>query len=166
LLDTSLFLPRGSLNRDIKTKRLSFESGIPKFIIAFGNDTATGEDLFISQPDLRMLQQSKAAIRSVIEMVLKQAGRTADDVVEVLLTGVFGADVEIEDVYRIGMFPRFVNATMVQTPNSAVDGAVLLLEMNNRQRVEKLASELNYIELTEDEVFKQLYLRFISFPSK
>ncbi|MGY5858553.1 MAG: ASKHA domain-containing protein [Candidatus Thorarchaeota archaeon] len=166
LLDTDLFLSRGSLNRDVKTKWLSLESTVAKYILAFGNTTATNEDIFIAQTDLRMLQQSKAAIRGVIEMVLKLAGRTADDVVEVLLTGVFGSDLDIEDVYRIGMFPRFENASVTQAPNSAVDGAATLLREKNRERVEKLVDELFYIELTQEEEFNQLYLKFLPFPSK
>ncbi|MHA1137090.1 MAG: ASKHA domain-containing protein [Candidatus Thorarchaeota archaeon] len=166
LLDTNLFLPRGSLNRDIKTRWLSLESSVAKYILAFGDTTATNEDIFIAQTDLRMLQQSKAAIRGVIEMVLKLAGRTADDIAEVLLTGVFGSDLDIEDVYRIGMFPRFENASITQVPNSAVDGAALLLREDNRERVEKLVDELYYIELTEKEDFKKLYLEFLPFPSK
>jgi uncharacterized 2Fe-2S/4Fe-4S cluster protein (DUF4445 family) len=166
LLDTKLFLSRGSLNRDVKTKWLSLEENVAKYILAFGESTETGEDIFIAQTDLRMLQQSKAAIRGVIETILKLAGRTADDVVEVLLTGVFGADVDIEDVYRIGMFPRFQNASITQIPNSAVEGAALLLSEENRNRVEKLVTELNYIELTEEEDFKKLYLEFLPFPSK
>lgn len=166
LLETDLFLPRGSLNRDIKTRWLSSESNVTKYILAFGDSTATGKDIFVAQTDLRMLQQSKAAIRGVIETILKRAGRTANDVVEVLLTGVFGADIEIEDVYRIGMFPRFENASVVQTPNSAVDGAVLLLAKEDRERVEKLVEDLNYIELTEEEAFNKLYLKFLPFPSK
>ena len=166
LLDTNLFLPRGSLNRDIKTKWLSLESSVAKYILAFEDTTATNQDIFIAQTDLRMLQQSKAAIRGVIEMVLKLAGRTAHDIAEVLLTGVFGSDLDIEDVYRIGMFPRFENASITQVPNSAVDGAALLLREENRERVEKLVDELYYIELTEEEDFKKLYLEFLPFPSK
>lgn len=166
LLDTDLFLSRGSLNRDIKSKWLSLGGAVPKYILAFGNVSATGEDIFIAQTDLRMLQQSKAAIRSVIEMVLKKAGYTSDDIVEVLLTGVFGSDLDIKDAYRIGMFPNFSQAAIRQVRNSAVEGAGLLLQEKNRTRVNKLICELNYIELTQEEEFKKLYLEFLPFPSK
>ena len=166
LLETDLFLSRGSLNIGLKTKWLDLEGNSPKYILAFGDETATGKDIFVAQTDLRMLQQSKAAIRGVIETVLKRAKYVAADVVEILLTGVFGADLEFEDLYRIGMFPRFTHAVENQTPNSAVEGAALLLLEKNRERVEKLVNELHYIELTEDADFKALYLRFLPFPSK
>ncbi|MBE0526653.1 MAG: DUF4445 domain-containing protein, partial [Candidatus Thorarchaeota archaeon] len=166
LLDTGLFLPRGSLNRDIKTKWLSFEGNIGKYILAFANISATGKDIFIAQTDLRMLQQSKAAIRGVIEMVLKRARCTSEDIIEVLVTGVFGSDLDIEDVYRIGMFPKFDQAKITQVKNSAIEGATLLLDEKNRERVQTLVDELNYIELTEEEEFKKLFLEFLPFPSR
>ncbi len=166
LLDTNLFYSRGSLDREIKTKWLSLEGHVPKYILAFGNTTATGEDIFIAQTDFRMLQQSKAAIRSVVEMVLKQAGYYAEQIVEVLLTGVFGSDLEIDDTYRIGMFPKFKYAKIQQKRNCAVEGAILLLNEKNRAQVDKLVCELNYIELTDEDEFKKLFFQFLPFPSK
>ena len=165
LLETNLFYSRGSLDREVKSKWLSLEGNIPKYILAFADTTATGEDIYVAQTDLRMLQQSKAAIRSVIEMVLKQAGYAAEHVAEVLLTGVFGSDLEIEDAYRIGLFPKFDIATIQQKRNCAVEGARLLLQKKYRERVEKLVHELNYIELTEEEEFSKLFFEFLPYPS-
>jgi len=166
LLNAGLLLTRGSFDRNRKTKWLSLEGSVVKYILASGGTTETGEDIFVSQPDIRMLQQSKAAIRGVIEMVLKLAGRKAEDVHEVLLTGVFGSDLDVEDLYRIGMFPRFENAKIIQNPNSAIEGARLLLIESYRKKVEQLVPDLNYIELTLEEEFKRLYLEFMQFPSK
>jgi len=166
LLDTDLFLPRGSLNRDIKTKWLSLDTNVAKYILAFGDTTATGKDIFIAQTDLRMLQQSKAAIRGAIELLLKRSGYSAKDITEILLTGVFGSDLKIEDVYRIGMFPVFDRAKITQVRNGAVKGAGLLLTQKNRERVEKIVGEMNYIELSAEDEFKTFFLEFLPFPSK
>lgn len=166
LLNSGLLFSRGSFDRNKRTKWLSFDGSIIKYLLATGDTTQTSKDIFVSQPDIRMLQQSKAAIRGVIEMVLKRAGREAEDIKEVHLTGIFGSDLDVEDLYRIGMFPHFANAKITQTPNSAVDGAALLLQESNRQLVEKLVPKLNYIELTLEEEFKRLYLENMPFPSK
>ncbi len=166
LLDTDLFLPRGSLNRDIKTKWLSLDTNVAKYILAFGDTTATGKDIFIAQTDLRMLQQSKSAIRGAIELLLMRSGYSAKDITEILLTGVFGSDLKIEDVYRIGMFPVFDSAKIAQVRNGAVKGAGLLLTQKNRERVEKIVSEMNYIELSAEDEFKTFFLEFLPFPSK
>ena len=114
LLNANLLLTRGSFDRNKKTKWLSLEGSVVKYTLASGGSTETGADIFVSQPDIRMLQQSKAAIRGVLEMVLKMSGRKAENVTEVLLTGIFGSDLDVEDLYRIGMFPRFENAKISQ----------------------------------------------------
>ncbi len=166
LLDTTLLLPRGSLNRDIKTKWLSLETNVAKYILAFGDTTETGKDIFIAQTDLRMLQQSKAAIRGAIELLLKRSGYSAKDITEIFLTGVFGSDLKIEDVYRIGMFPVFEHAKITQVRNGAVRGAGLLLTKKNRERAANVVEEINYIELSAEDEFKTLFLEFLPFLSK
>jgi uncharacterized 2Fe-2S/4Fe-4S cluster protein (DUF4445 family) len=166
LLDTTLLLPRGSLNRDIKTKWLSLETNVAKYILAFGDTTETGKDIFIAQTDLRMLQQSKAAIRGAIELLLKKSGYSAKDITEIFLTGVFGSDLKIEDVYRIGMFPVFEHAKITQVRNGAVRGAGLLLTKKNRERAANVVEEINYIELSAEDEFKTLFLEFLPFLSK
>ena len=166
LLDSGLLLPRGSLNRNIKTKWLSLESNVVKYILAFGNTTASGEDIFIGQTDLRMLQQSKAAIRAVIEILLKKSNCVPEDITELLLTGVFGSDLKIEDAYRIGMFPDIRGAKITQIRKGAAKGAGLLLIQKNREKANELSKELKYIELTVQDEFKSMFVKSLPFPSK
>ncbi len=166
LLDSGLLLPRGSLNWDIKTEWLSLESNVAKYILAFGKTTATRKDIFIAQTDLRMLQQSKAAIRGAIELLMKKSGYAPKDFTEILLTGVFGSDLNIEDAYRIGMFPYFKRASIDQVQKGAAKGAALLLNEKYREKVEILVGKLNYIELTEENEFRKLFVEFLPFPSK
>lgn len=166
LLDSGLLLPRGSINRDITSKWLSLDSNIAKYILATGDVTSTSKDIVIAQTDIRMLQQSKAAIRAVIEMLMKKSDCQSEDITEVYLTGVFGTSLNIEDAYRIGMFPRYENASITQVRNGAIKGAGLLLTEEHRKNVENLIGKLNYIELTEEEEFKELFFSSLHFPSK
>ncbi|MFW9845098.1 MAG: ASKHA domain-containing protein [Candidatus Thorarchaeota archaeon] len=166
LLDSGLLLSRGSFKREIKTKWLSFESNVSKYILAFGDISSTSKDIVMAQTDLRMLQQSKAAIRAVIEMLLKKSNSTSDQITEVYLTGVFGTNLNIDDAYRIGLFPRFENASITQVRNGAIKGAGLLLSEKYRTKAEQIAKKLNYIELTEEEEFRDLFVSSLHYPSK
>jgi len=166
LLDSGLLLPRGSLNREVQTKWLSFETTITKYILALGENTASGKDIFIAQTDLRMLQQSKAAIRAVIEMLLKKSNYRREDITELFLTGIFGSDLNIEDAYRIGMFPAFDNAQITQVRKGAAKGAGFLLNQKNRVKAEKLVAKLKYIELTTEGEFRAIFVESLKFPSK
>ncbi|MBN2229098.1 MAG: DUF4445 domain-containing protein [Candidatus Thorarchaeota archaeon] len=166
MLDANLLLPHGSLNRDLNSKWLSFDGSIARYILEFPDNTTTGSAIYLAQTDIRMLQQSKAAIRGAIEVVLMEANTKSSELTALFLTGVFGSDLQIEDAYRIGMFPHFKGIRIQQTPRGAVDGAAILLKSENRLLAESLVEELNYIELTENEDFKRMYLESFPFPNR
>jgi len=166
LLETELLLPRGSLNRTVHSPWLSFDSDIAYFLVAPKDISSTGKDIVLSQPDVRMLQQSKAAIRATIDIVLQKSGLDSTEVKEVFLTGIFGSDLSIEDAYRIGLFPKFSNAKVIQSRNGAIRGADLLLSKTARQKIDKLVNIINHLEIMEDEEFNKLYLNALPFPSR
>lgn len=164
MLERDIILPRGSFNRELDSKWLSLESSTIYYILADNKVSATGQPIVISQPDVRMLQQSKAAIRGVLDLLLHEAGLKAEDVQNLYLTGIFGSGLQIEDAYRIGMFPEFPKAKIVQYRNGASLGADLLMIPENRDKVEELVKKLNYIEMSDNPEFKARYFASVPFP--
>jgi uncharacterized 2Fe-2S/4Fe-4S cluster protein (DUF4445 family) len=166
LLDCGLLLPRGSLNREISSEYLTVDSNVIKYVLASRRRSSTLKDIYIAQTDIRMLQQSKAAIRAAIDMLFRKSGSHSDEISVVYLTGVFGTGLRVDDAYRIGMFPHFQNATIRQERNGAVKGAGLLLFEENRMKIDRLVTRLNYVELTEEDEFREMFVASIPFPSK
>ncbi len=166
LLDVGLLLPRGSFNRDVKSRWTSFDSDIAYYVLARGGYTSTRKDIVLSQPDVRLLQQSKAAIRAAIDFVLQESGTTSDDISNVFLTGVFGSDLRLQDAYKIGMFPPFSNAEVTQSRNGAIHGADILLEHDARDKVTWIVQQLHYIELMDNDDFNSLFVKALAFPSR
>ena len=164
MLDRNIILPRGSFNRELDSRWLNLDSTAVYYILADNKVSATGQPIVISQPDVRMLQQSKAAIRGVLDVLLHEAGLNAEDVRNLYLTGIFGSGLQIEDAYRIGMFPDFSRAKIVQYSNGASLGADLLMLPENRGKVEELVRKLNYIEMSDNPEFKSRYFVSIPFP--
>ena len=166
LLDAGILLPRGSFNRSMVTDLVATDSGLVYCLLAQGSITATGEDIVLTQPDVRMLQQSKAAIRAAIDIVLDESGTTYDEITEIFLTGAFGSDLRMEDVSRIGMFPTFPDATVIQLQNGAVLGADMLLDENVRGQISDLLQKINYIPLMNNSKFDELFVASLAFSSK
>jgi uncharacterized 2Fe-2S/4Fe-4S cluster protein (DUF4445 family) len=111
-----------------------------------------------------MLQQSKASIRSALSQVLSKAKLNPDDITNLYLTGVFGAGLEVTDAVRIGLFPEMMNAEVVQAQGGASIGANLLHKEEYREHAEKLVSDTNYIELTDNPEFKKAFTENLVFP--
>lgn len=166
LLKAGILLPRGSFNRSTVTDLIASDSDIVYCLLAKGSTTTTGDDIILTQPDVRMLQQSKAAIRAAIDMVLNECETTPDEITEIFLTGVFGSDLQMEDVYRIGMFPAFPNAAVTQFRNGAIFGADMLLDNIAREQVRELLPKVNYIPLMNNSKFDELFVASLTFPNR
>jgi uncharacterized 2Fe-2S/4Fe-4S cluster protein (DUF4445 family) len=164
MLDRSIILPRGSFNRELNSRWLNLDSSPAYYILADNKVSATGLPIVISQPDVRMLQQSKAAIRAVLDVLLHESGLEPLKVDSLYLTGLFGSGLQIEDLYRIGMLPKLPRASIVQYGKGASLGADLLMIPENRRKVEKLVKHLNYIEMSDNPAFKVRYFECIPFP--
>lgn len=164
MLDRKIILPRGSFNRELNSRWLNLDTTTAYYILAGNKVSVTGQPIVISQPDVRMLQQSKAAIRGVLDLLLHKAGLEVKDVATLYLTGIFGSGLQIEDAYRIGMFPNFSKAKVVQYSKGASLGADLLMIPENRWKVEELVKKLNYIEMSDNPDFKSRYFASVPFP--
>jgi len=126
--------------------------------------SAGGQQIVISQPDVRMLQQSRAAIRGVTELLLHEAGLDAEQVEALYVTGVFGSGLRMDDAYRIGMLPRFPKAAITQHNRGTIEGADLLMISENRRVIEDAVNRLRYIEMAGNPAFESRYLASLPFP--
>jgi uncharacterized 2Fe-2S/4Fe-4S cluster protein (DUF4445 family) len=164
MLDTGILFSRGSFNRSRQTPWLVTDTSIIHYIIASASESTTNSNIVLTQPDVRMLQQSKASIRSALELVLHRAHLEPVDVDTLYLTGVFGSGLVLDDAIRIGLLPEMVNANVKQVVGGASLGADLLHKPEFRQHAEKIASGVNHIELTNNPEFKEKFTKNLRFP--
>ncbi|MFX1560690.1 MAG: ASKHA domain-containing protein [Promethearchaeota archaeon] len=164
MLDTGILFARGSFNRSRVTPWLVTDAAIIHYVLATSRESATNSEIILTQPDIRMLQQSKASIRAALGMVLQEAQMDPSDVETIYLTGVFGSGLILDDAIRIGLLPVMINAEVKQEPAGASRGADLLHDLEIRKKAERLVSEVNYIELTDNPHFKKKFTENIPFP--
>jgi uncharacterized 2Fe-2S/4Fe-4S cluster protein (DUF4445 family) len=164
MLETRVLLPRGSFDRSQKNPWLVTDEAITHYILAPAIETAINSHIILTQPDIRMLQQSKASIRSALSQVLQNARLDPDEVSTLFLTGVFGTGLSVPDAVRIGLFPEMANAEVIQVKSGASQGADLLHQENYREYANELVTKTNYIELTDNPAFKKEFTENLPFP--
>ncbi len=121
-------------------------------------------EVVLTQQDVRELQLAKGAIRAGVELLMKEAGITSDEVQEVLLAGVFGNYINRERAVTLGLIPPFPLEKIHFIGNGAMDGALkALLNMEERRQAEKIAAEAHHIELSGRPDFEEAFLRSLSF---
>ena len=120
----------------------------------------------MTQPDVRMLQQSKAAIRGAFDLLLDHADLSPLDIQKVNLTGVFGTGLSIEDAVRIGLFPELHSSEVCQIRGGAINGADLLHQDEYQRIASRIAKETTHINLTDNPTFKKKFTESLPFPSR
>lgn len=160
---TGVMEKSGRISGSLSTPRLrKIEKGY-EFVIAWGGETAIGQDITVSTSDVRAVQLAKGALYSGAKVMMKRLGVKHLD--KVVLAGGFGSYVDPERAMILGMFPDCDLKNVVSVGNAAGDGArIALLNRDKREEAERIAREVEYIELSVDPDFSTEFAEAMAFP--
>ena len=115
-------------------------------------------NLIFSQMDVRELQKAKGAMRAAMEILMERLGLHSSDLQRVILTGSFGAQLDIEAVLGVGMLPPVRREVVETIPNGAGLGAAMFLPDEGFAWSQELAARAEQIDLDQDPDFTTQYL--------
>ena len=138
-------------------ERVVMENDAPAFRLA-GN-------VLLRQQDVRELQLATAAIRAGVEILLKLANLTPDDLGRVCLAGAFGNLIRPANAQRIGLLPAVSGDCIRFIGNASSLGAkTALLNRHARDRAESLRRASRHIDLGSLPDFQDAFVTAILFP--
>ncbi len=128
-------------------------------ILAPADLSKSGEDLVLTWRDIgEELVIAKAAIRTGVEILLKEAGLALQDLDRISIAGAFGNFMNISDAMTIGLLPDIDREKISGVGNAAGKGAVqILLSVDARQRALKSPEKIRYIELSGYPGFNRMF---------
>jgi uncharacterized 2Fe-2S/4Fe-4S cluster protein (DUF4445 family) len=136
-----------------------------ELVLVPGVDSATGQDIVVSQADVNEIQLAKGAIAAGIVVLLEATGTDPAAVEEVVVAGAFGSFLNLDSALAAGLLPRLPNASYVQVGNAAGTGArAMLLSLRERERARAIAGGADYVELTTQPSFQARFARAMHFP--
>ena len=136
----------------------------PEFVLVPKEHSATGEDIVITQKDLRELQLAKGAIYAGTKILLKELGAREEDISEILLAGAFGNYIRQESALTIGLLPNLPTHQIISVGNAAGNGAILaLISKKERARAFSLAKKVEHIELSGRADFQDEFVNALLF---
>jgi uncharacterized 2Fe-2S/4Fe-4S cluster protein (DUF4445 family) len=142
----------------------SGNNGRHEFVLSRPKEDEHGQVIAISRGDVAEIQLAKAAIRAGIEILLSEAGISAEKIERFVVAGAFGTYIDIESAIRIGMFPRLPLDRFQQVGNAAGMGAVrLLLSTESRLAAAAAVADIQYVELTTHATFPNEFIRYMTF---
>ena len=127
-----------------------------------------GDNLPFTQKQIRDLQLAKSAVRTGLEIVIKEAGLDYDGLDAVYLAGGIGQAVRIDDAVDIGLIPRRLADRTCAAGNTALGGAVgLLLSPNATARcIDKITQSAVEINLAAHPDFNNYFMEYMLFESE
>lgn len=121
--------------------------------------------LRVSEVDVALLLQAKAAIGAGIEVLLETAGIRAADIGTVYLAGGFGMHLNVAHAITIGLLPGFREEQVRVVGNTSLAGALLaLVDRTTLEEMEALREQVRVIELNLADGFEDRYIEHLLLP--
>ncbi len=142
---------QGKFDRSAGTARLRFTPEGPGYALALASETADGEEMVVSEIDLGVFLKSKAAMYTILSIIVRKVGLRFEDIERISIAGNFGNRIDPEMAVRIGMIPDLPRDIYHGIGNSSVLGAgMLLLDRTLIEEADRIRSRITYVELNVD----------------
>jgi uncharacterized 2Fe-2S/4Fe-4S cluster protein (DUF4445 family) len=154
----------GRFVMDLGTPRVRKDAdGKPEYVLAWASETSIGQDITITQGDVRALQLAKGALYTGAKLMMKRLGITTLD--RVILAGAFGSHIDREASMTLGMFPDCSLDKVYAVGNAAGDGSrMALLNRDKRREANERARWVEFVEIATDPLFEREFMQAMHIP--
>ena len=155
----------GKINIMLDTGRVRNGDHGSEYVIAWADETSTGEDIVITNVDIDNLLRAKAAIYAGFTVLADGVGFPMEMIERVLIGGSFGKYINVEKAVQIGLLPDMPWENFDFLGNTSVKGAYLaLIDHKQRQRITEIAARMTYVELSADNTFYDAFMSALFLP--
>ncbi|MBI9084478.1 MAG: DUF4445 domain-containing protein [Desulfobacterales bacterium] len=139
------------------------DTGQMEFVLAPAAETALGQDIVISQKDIRQIQLAKGAVYAGCKLLMARMGVKRVD--RIKIAGAFGAHVDPEKALIMGLVPDCPINAIEGIGNAAGDGCrAALLDVEKRAEADRIARTVEYVELSIEPGFQDEFIDALHLP--
>lgn len=122
---------------------------------------AYGDNVYFTQKDIRQVQLAKSAIRTAVDIFIKEAGHEID---EVVVAGGFGFTLNPQSLATIGLLPPGLTENLKFAGNSSLLGCQrMLTDITARRFIETRLAEAEHLSLAERPDFMMAFVENMEF---
>ncbi len=145
---------RGKFVIEKSPEKFKQNNGITALILVPKSESATGEDLVITQIDLDSLIRSKAAMYTILVTISSSVALDLNDFENFFIAGTFGSFIRAESAISIGMIPDISIEKYKSLGNSSLGGATLVLKSPLLfNEIDEIRNSITYMELNVNQEF-------------
>lgn len=165
MLEAGIIDRAGKLLTAKESKRIRMNGEGPEYLLVDGSESAAGQDIAITEGDIKNLLRAKGAIFAGIRTMLQQVQLDVSDIKRVYIAGGFGKYINITDAVRIGLLPDLPPEKYEYVGNSCIQGASIgLLSLEALAEMEELAGRMTYLELSIGNQFMDEFISAVFIP--
>ncbi|MFW6389619.1 MAG: ASKHA domain-containing protein [Halanaerobiales bacterium] len=143
-------------------ERLTSYRDMEAFIISENNNK--GNNIVLTQKDIREVQLAKGAIQAGIEILLNEKNIKYEEIDNVYLAGGFGNYIDPHSACSINLIPEELKDKVKQIGNGAGTGAKMyLIDKAVKTFAKKLKNRVEYIELSKSQDFQTKFMETMEF---
>ena len=155
----------GNVNLMANSSRVREGTHGGEYVMAWGAESESGEDIVLSRVDVDNLLRAKAAIYAGFTVLADTVGIPLETVSKVLVGGSFGKYINVEKAVQIGLLPDLPWEQFDFLGNTSVKGAYYaLLDWRKREQLTEIAKRMTYIELSADNSFYDAFTSALFLP--
>lgn len=171
MLDANIINPKGRMAAAAEAESKGIDARLAERLVEIDGERSfvlvkksDGNDIVITQNDIRELQLAKGAIKAGVQLMLNEAGKTIADISRVLVAGAFGNYIDKRSAVRIGLLPNVPLEKIISVGNTAGAGvSMIMTNENERQLAERIPSLMQYVELANADDFQMTYVNSMKF---
>jgi len=141
--------------------RLTESDGKRQFIVV---SKVSGDDIILTQNDIREVQLAKGAIAAGIEIMLSVMDVNKTDICRIIVAGAFGNYIDGESAIMMGLLPNMALERITYAGNAAGTGVSMALASEKEMlRAESIPPDIEHVELATNKDFQSIYMAAMSF---
>lgn len=123
-----------------------------------------GEHVYFTQKDVRQVQLAKSAIKTAVDIFIKETGHPIDQVV---VSGGFGHTLNSESLAEIGLIPFELAPRVSFAGNTSLLGCRrMLVDVSARRFIERQMTDAEHLSLAERPDFMEAFIENTEFPDR
>ncbi len=153
----------GLLSFEGKFQKESFPERFKKindelaFIVAFPEETAMGNYIYIKEREVKNFLRSKGAMFTILTLLCEKIGITFKDINTFYVAGSFGNKIDVDSAVTLGMLPEEALSKTIGVGNAAGEGALKFLKKADFEEIRSILGNITYIELNREPKFMEIF---------
>jgi uncharacterized 2Fe-2S/4Fe-4S cluster protein (DUF4445 family) len=165
LVRNNIIEPHGKFNESAKIDRLVEIDGELRYILAYPEETESGQPISISESEIANIIKSKGAVFAAIKSLVDYVGLSFDQLETIYVAGGFGSSLNIPKAIGIGLIPDIDVKHIQFIGNSSLTGAQLALtSIAAFEDSLKIARRMTNVELSNYTPFMNEFIAALFLP--